>query len=137
MAPPGRLLLSAAVVLLLLAAQHPAAAGQQVGDACSSDAGCGAGLHCSPCGPGGDKICTRAKPIDPATHGTGLPFNNYTWLTTHNSYALAGAVSATGAAIISPTNQEDTVTAQLKSSSSSSSPPTPTTPPESPRSGCA
>lgn len=48
------------------------------------------------------------------TQGTGLPFNNYSWLTTHNSYALLGAVSATGAAIISPTNQEDTVTAQLK-----------------------
>ena len=46
--------------------------------------------------------------------GTGLPFNNYSWLTTHNSFALSGAVSATGAAIISPTNQEDTVTAQLK-----------------------
>lgn len=115
MAPPGRLLLSAAaLVLLLLAQQHPGAAAQQVGDACSSDAGCGDGLHCSPCGSGGDKICTRAKPIDPATHGTGLPFNNYTWLTTHNSYALTGAVSATGAAIISPTNQEDNVTAQLK-----------------------
>lgn len=48
------------------------------------------------------------------SQGTGLPFNNYSWLTTHNSFALAGAVSATGAAIITPTNQEDSVTAQLK-----------------------
>ncbi|CAO2177459.1 unnamed protein product [Urochloa humidicola] len=115
MAPPGRLLLLAALLLLLGAAGHPAAAAQ-VGDTCSSDGGCGAGLHCSACGgdSGGDKICTRASPINPASHGTGLPFNNYSWLTTHNSYALAGAVSATGATIISPTNQEDTVTAQLK-----------------------
>jgi hypothetical protein len=86
-----------------------------VGDACSSSgAGCGSGLHCSACGAGGDSICTRASPVDPATHGTGLPFNNYSWLTTHNSYALAGAASATGSALITETNQEDTVTAQLK-----------------------
>ena len=49
-----------------------------------------------------------------SSQGTGLPFNNYSWLTTHNSFALAGAPSATGAAIIAPTNQEDSVTAQLK-----------------------
>ncbi|GJN12678.1 hypothetical protein PR202_ga30976 [Eleusine coracana subsp. coracana] len=106
-----RLLLLAAVVAMLFAA---AAAAAQVGDTCSSDGGCGAGLHCSACGDGGAKICTRAKPIDPATHGTGLPFNNYTWLTTHNSFALAGASSATGATLLTQTNQEDTVTAQLK-----------------------
>jgi hypothetical protein len=101
--------------LLLLPFAHPAAAAQ-VGDACSSSSGggCGSGLHCSPCGAGGGSICTRASPVDPATHGTGLPFNNYSWLTTHNSYALAGAASATGSALITETNQEDTVTAQLK-----------------------
>ncbi|PWZ25139.1 PI-PLC X domain-containing protein [Zea mays] len=101
--------------LLLLPFAHPAAAAQ-VGDACSSSSGggCGSGLHCSPCGAGGGSICTRASPVDPATHGTGLPFNNYSWLTTHNSYALAGAASATGSALITETNQEDAVTAQLK-----------------------
>lgn len=46
--------------------------------------------------------------------GTGLPFNRYSWLTTHNSFAVAGAVSPTGSPIIAPPNQEDTVTAQLK-----------------------
>ncbi|KAK6923048.1 hypothetical protein RJ641_011352, partial [Dillenia turbinata] len=43
----------------------------------------------------------------------GLPFNNYTWLTTHNSYALSGAKSETGTAILAPANQEDSVTNQL------------------------
>jgi hypothetical protein len=141
MAAPGRLLLlavaaSLAATLLLL---RPASA-LQVGDTCSADAACGSGLHCSACGPAGDKICTRAAPIDPATHGTGLPFNNYSWLTTHNSFALAGAVSATGAAIISPTNQEDTVTAQLKVTNRflllpPPSRPTPTRPPPESRGG--
>ena len=107
MAAPARLLL-----LALLAG--PASALQD-GGTCSAGAACGSGLHCSACGPGGGGICTRAAPIDPATHGTGLPFNNYSWLTTHNSFALAGAVSAaTGQAVITQTNQEDTVTAQLK-----------------------
>lgn len=44
----------------------------------------------------------------------GLPFNHYSWLTTHNSYALAGARSATGSIILAPMNQEDTVAQQLK-----------------------
>ena len=114
--PRPRLLLffSATLLFFLLFAAHQAAAAQ-VGDACSSSGGgCGSGMHCSACGAGGDSICTRASPVDPATHGTGLPFNNYSWLTTHNSYALAGAASATGNPLITETNQEDTVTAQLK-----------------------
>ncbi|KAG5061190.1 hypothetical protein JHK87_002219 [Glycine soja] len=45
----------------------------------------------------------------------GLPFNRYSWLTTHNSYALAGARSATGSVLVAPMNQEDTVAEQLKS----------------------
>jgi hypothetical protein len=115
--PPARppLLLLLTVAALAAAATLLRAAGAaQVGDTCSSDAGCGAGLHCSACGDGGAKLCTRATPVNPATHGTGLPFNNYSWLTTHNSFALTGAVSATGAALLTQTNQEDTVTAQLK-----------------------
>uniref|UniRef100_A0ACD5WWS8 Uncharacterized protein n=1 Tax=Avena sativa TaxID=4498 RepID=A0ACD5WWS8_AVESA len=97
-------------VLLLVAA-----AAAREGDECSAAAGCGAGLHCAACGDGGASICTRATPVDPLTHGTGLPFNNYSWLTTHNSFAITGAVSPiAGATIVSPVNQEDTVTAQLK-----------------------
>ncbi|KAG8046275.1 hypothetical protein GUJ93_ZPchr0008g11828 [Zizania palustris] len=104
--------LAVAALLLVLLGACAGAGAAQVGDTCSSEGDCGAGLHCSDCG--GGKTCTRAKPVDPLTHGTGLPFNNYSWLTTHNSFALAGAASTTGSAIIAPTNQEDTVTAQLK-----------------------
>ncbi|KAJ6395989.1 hypothetical protein OIU77_021106 [Salix suchowensis] len=43
----------------------------------------------------------------------GLPFNQYTWLTTHNSFAKLGDRSATGSIILAPTNQQDTVTSQL------------------------
>ncbi|EAZ05293.1 hypothetical protein OsI_27497 [Oryza sativa Indica Group] len=115
MAP--RLLLALALVLLA-----SGASAASVGDTCSSEGDCGAGLHCSDCGGGGDKTCTRAKPIDPLTHGTDLPFNNYSWLTTHNSYALAGSSSATGSALITQTNQEDTITAQLKRSDGGGAP---------------
>jgi hypothetical protein len=45
--------------------------------------------------------------------GTGLPFNKYSWLTTHNSFAVTGTPSATGAPIVSPPNQEDSVASQL------------------------
>uniref|UniRef100_A0A0E0LQC6 Phosphatidylinositol-specific phospholipase C X domain-containing protein n=1 Tax=Oryza punctata TaxID=4537 RepID=A0A0E0LQC6_ORYPU len=115
MAPRLRRRLAVAALLALVVVASGASAAQ-VGDTCSSEGDCGAGLHCSDCGGGGDKTCTRAKPIDPLTHGkgTGLPFNNYSWLTTHNSFALAGASSATGSTLITQTNQEDTITAQLK-----------------------
>ncbi|CAI0553654.1 unnamed protein product [Linum tenue] len=43
----------------------------------------------------------------------GLPFNKYSWLTTHNSYAMMGAKSLVGSILLSPRNQEDTVTNQL------------------------
>lgn len=43
----------------------------------------------------------------------GLPFNRYSWLTTHNSYARLGVKSATGSVIIAPTNQQDSITSQL------------------------
>lgn len=44
----------------------------------------------------------------------GLPFNRYSWLTTHNSFAMAGARSATGSIILAPMNQDDTIADQLK-----------------------
>ena len=43
----------------------------------------------------------------------GLPFNRYSWLTTHNSFAMLGQKSATGSVILSPTNQQDSITSQL------------------------
>jgi hypothetical protein len=50
---------------------------------------------------------------DRRRQGTGLPFNKYSWLTTHNSFAVTGTPSATGAPIVSPPNQEDSVASQL------------------------
>ncbi|XP_066346694.1 PI-PLC X domain-containing protein At5g67130-like [Miscanthus floridulus] len=93
-----------------------------VGDSCkasstSDGGGCGKGLRCTTCVPPpgtGPAACARTTPIDPKTHGTGLPFNRYSWLTTHNSFAVVGTKSPLGSAIISPPNQEDSVSEQLK-----------------------
>ncbi|KAG2575901.1 hypothetical protein PVAP13_7KG362500 [Panicum virgatum] len=53
--------------------------------------------------------------MDPkAAHGGALPFNRYSWLTTHNSFAMVGTRSPLGSAIISPPNQEDSVPSQLR-----------------------
>jgi hypothetical protein len=118
--------------------------GALVGDTCtaSSASSCGAGMRCATCSPlpgMGPPVCSRTTPLDPKAHvrthhssiisqcsnqippqsidalqGTDLAFNRYTWLTTHNSFAIVGSPSRTGTPIIAPPNQEDTVTAQLK-----------------------
>ncbi|GKE05206.1 PI-PLC X domain-containing protein-like protein, partial [Tanacetum coccineum] len=44
----------------------------------------------------------------------GLPFNKYSWLMTHNAFARLGQKSSTGAVILAPTNQQDTVGSQLE-----------------------
>lgn len=44
----------------------------------------------------------------------GLPFNRYTWLTTHNSFALSGSKSPSGTPVLGPANQEDDVATQLR-----------------------
>ncbi|KAK8971349.1 PI-PLC X domain-containing protein [Platanthera guangdongensis] len=105
---PGLLFLQLLLSILLRLTIFSNAA--KVGDGCLADRDCGAGLHCDACG----SRCSRITPIDPKTIGKELPFNKYSWLTTHNSYALAGAKSATGSDLITFTNQQDTVTSQLK-----------------------
>lgn len=45
--------------------------------------------------------------------GTNLPFNRYSWLTTHNSFAKLHQDSRTGTPILAPRNQQDSVTDQL------------------------
>ncbi|MQM22684.1 hypothetical protein Taro_055740 [Colocasia esculenta] len=87
----------------------------QVGETCLLDGNCDAGLQCDTCVADGSfrPRCTRIKPTDPQTKGRELPFNRYSWLTTHNSYARLGERSATGAVVLAPTNQQDTITAQL------------------------
>ncbi|XP_047063432.1 PI-PLC X domain-containing protein At5g67130-like [Lolium rigidum] len=113
------------VMLLLIAIAFfaarpgPSSASALVGDRCAANSppsSCGAGMRCATCSPlpgSGPAVCSRTTPIDPKTHGTGLPFNKYSWLTTHNSFAVAGTPSATGAPIVSPPNQGDSVTSQL------------------------
>ncbi|KAL2348386.1 hypothetical protein Fmac_002386 [Flemingia macrophylla] len=90
--------------------------GLKIGESCGSDNKCDAGLSCQTCPANGNTRprCSRIQPLNPTSKVNGLAFNRYSWLTTHNSYALAGARSATGSIIIAPMNQEDVVADQLK-----------------------
>lgn len=117
------LVLGTAIVAAFSALFGTTSGAALVGDSCrassstSSGGGCGKGLRCTTCVPPpgtGPAACARTTPVDPKTHGTGLPFNRYSWLTTHNSFAVVGTKSPLGSAIISPPNQEDSVTDQLK-----------------------
>ncbi|KAG5247660.1 hypothetical protein OIU76_029891 [Salix suchowensis] len=85
------------------------------GQTCVADRNCNSGLHCETCLANGNvrPRCTRIQPTIPTSKEKGLPFNQYTWLTTHNSFAKLGDRSATGSIILAPTNQQDTVTSQL------------------------
>ncbi|KAL2344798.1 hypothetical protein Fmac_006083 [Flemingia macrophylla] len=85
------------------------------GETCVADRNCDTGLHCETCVANGNvrPRCTRIQPINPTSKVKGLAFNRYTWLTTHNSFALLGQKSKTGSVILSPTNQQDTITSQL------------------------
>ncbi|TKY59075.1 PI-PLC X domain-containing protein [Spatholobus suberectus] len=85
------------------------------GQTCVADRNCDSGLHCETCVANGNvrPRCTRIQPINPTSKVKGLPFNRYSWLTTHNSFALLGQKSMTGSVILAPTNQQDTITSQL------------------------
>ncbi|XAR59440.1 hypothetical protein NMG60_11015280 [Bertholletia excelsa] len=87
----------------------------QEGQICVSDRNCDAGLHCEACLANGNvrPRCTRIRPLLPTSKANGLPFNRYSWLTTHNSFARLGARSDTGSVILSPMNQQDSITDQL------------------------
>ncbi|XP_027347347.1 PI-PLC X domain-containing protein At5g67130-like [Abrus precatorius] len=85
------------------------------GQICVADRNCNAGLHCETCVANANvrPRCTRIQPTNPTSKVKGLPFNRYSWLTTHNSFALLGQKSKTGSVILAPTNQQDTITSQL------------------------
>ncbi|RYR78798.1 hypothetical protein Ahy_A01g003657 [Arachis hypogaea] len=86
------------------------------GETCgSSGAQCDAGLQCETCPANGNTRprCTRTQPTMPTSKVKGLAFNKYSWLTTHNSYAVSGTKSESGSSIISATNQDYNVTHQL------------------------
>ncbi|KAI4314975.1 hypothetical protein L6164_027829 [Bauhinia variegata] len=102
--------------LLILFCLVTGSSSLKLGETCeSSGNNCDAGLHCATCPANGNtrSRCTRIQPTAPTSKVKGLAFNRYSWLTTHNSYALSGSTSATGSSILSATNQEDTVTSQL------------------------
>ncbi|KAJ8453119.1 hypothetical protein Cgig2_008003 [Carnegiea gigantea] len=89
----------------------------KIGETCSKDADCDPGLRCETCPANGNTRprCTRIRPVIPTTKVKGLAFNKYSWLTTHNSFAMSGGTkSGTGSFLLAPTNQEDTVTSQLQ-----------------------
>ncbi|CAN1133436.1 PI-PLC X domain-containing protein At5g67130 [Linum perenne] len=85
------------------------------GQTCAANRFCDSGLHCETCLANGNARprCTRTQPIIPTSKVKGLPFNRYTWLTTHNSFARLGSRSATGSIILTTTNQQDSITSQL------------------------
>ncbi|XAR72907.1 hypothetical protein NMG60_11019707 [Bertholletia excelsa] len=85
------------------------------GQICVANGNCDSGLHCETCLANGNvrPRCTRIQPLIPTSKVRGLPFNRYSWLTTHNSFARLGERSETGSVILSPTNQQDSVTDQL------------------------
>ncbi|XP_057860075.2 PI-PLC X domain-containing protein At5g67130 isoform X1 [Cryptomeria japonica] len=87
----------------------------QVHDLCTTNGNCAAGLHCETCVAVGDLLprCTRIQPVNPTSKVGGLPFNRYSWLTTHNSFAILGEKSHTGVPRLSPSNQQDSITDQL------------------------
>uniref|UniRef100_A0A7C9AI40 Phosphatidylinositol diacylglycerol-lyase n=1 Tax=Opuntia streptacantha TaxID=393608 RepID=A0A7C9AI40_OPUST len=88
---------------------------QKLGETCASNRNCGSGLHCETCLANSNlrPRCTRIQPLNPYSKVKGLPFNRYSWLTTHNSFARLGQKSATGSVVIAPTNQQDSITDQL------------------------
>ncbi|CAL9121894.1 unnamed protein product [Musa textilis] len=127
--PQGLCLLLQLLVLLQLSVlPSPATAGKvyvsfllffvhqiKLGDICASNGNCDAGLHCETCVASGNPLlrCTRIQPSDPKSKGTGLPFNRYSWLTTHNSFAKLGQKSRTGTPVVTLENQQDSITDQL------------------------
>lgn len=59
-------------------------------------------------------ICSLVINVDMIKYQVkNLPYNRYSWLTTHNSFARVGAKSTTGSMILAPSNQQDSITSQL------------------------
>ncbi|KAL7591655.1 PI-PLC X domain-containing protein At5g67130 [Lactuca sativa] len=91
------------------------AAALKEGQTCVNNQNCDSGLHCEACVADGNvrPRCTRVQPLSPFSKAKGLPFNRYSWLTTHNSFARLGETSVTGSVVLAPTNQQDSVSSQL------------------------
>ncbi|KNA22176.1 hypothetical protein SOVF_036280 isoform A [Spinacia oleracea] len=111
--------LSLQILLLLLisASLFHSSSSLKIGETCSKDNDCDAGLRCETCAANGNTRprCSRTQPIIPTSKVKGLAFNKYSWLTSHNAFAMSGTTkSATGSFLITGTNQEDSVSSQLR-----------------------
>lgn len=85
----------------------------QIGETCSRDVNdCGTGLQCLECN--SQSRCTRVRTSSPISKVMELPFNHYSWLTTHNSFASRAANLSIDSKISSVMNQEDSITDQLR-----------------------
>ncbi|BAU01380.1 PI-PLC X domain-containing protein [Vigna angularis] len=106
-------------VMLLLCYRVDAACSNgncKLDDECSSNGDCEAGLYCFSCPFGylGSR-CVRSSITDQfKLINNSLPFNKYAFLTTHNAFAIDGEPSHTKVPRATITNQEDSVTQQLK-----------------------
>ncbi|KAL7141416.1 hypothetical protein ABFS83_08G051200 [Erythranthe nasuta] len=83
---------------------------------CSAATDCGPGLYCGNCPAIGkdQPFCIRGQATIPSSIISGMPFNKYTWLVTHNAFSIVDAPLLTGAQRITFYNQEDSVTNQLR-----------------------
>ncbi|XP_031491541.1 PI-PLC X domain-containing protein At5g67130 [Nymphaea colorata] len=104
-----------AIIILLFLVLFPATQSKLL-DPCSNDGDCGAGFYCGMCSQGfsGTRCIRDAVSDQFKLLNNSLPFNKYAYLTTHNSYAIAGEPSHTGVQRLTFANQDDTVTQQLK-----------------------
>ncbi|XP_051140657.1 PI-PLC X domain-containing protein At5g67130-like [Andrographis paniculata] len=109
--PPAKL----SILIVAAAFFLPQATSLKIGETCSAQNLCDKGLTCDAC-PANNNTrprCVRTKPIIPTTKIKGLPFNKYSWLTTHNSFAMRRETSGTGSVLLTSTNQDDSITDQL------------------------
>ncbi|XP_058767307.1 uncharacterized protein LOC131640983 [Vicia villosa] len=91
---------------------HFLSAYQYIGETYSSDVNnCGTALQCLECN--SQSRCTRVRTASPISKVMELPFNQYSWLTTHNSFASRVANLSINSQISSVTNQEDSIIDQL------------------------
>ncbi|KAK4842708.1 hypothetical protein QYF36_026440 [Acer negundo] len=107
-------IVASSVLFSVIATSLACSTGQcKLGDECSSDGDCQPGLYCFSCAFLPSK-CVQSTLNDPfKLLNNSLPFNNYAFLTTHNSFAIDGEPSHTGIPRLTFSNQEDNVTQQL------------------------
>ncbi|XP_002984037.2 PI-PLC X domain-containing protein At5g67130 [Selaginella moellendorffii] len=85
----------------------------KIAESCSQTSDCMPGLACSNLCTNATR-CLRTQSFNVLGLNNSMPFNKYSWLTTHNSFSIKGSPSLTGTPILTFDNQEDSVTQQLQ-----------------------